>query len=229
MRRSALILLSAMMLAIVLFAGAANADVIYSNFNSGSGDLFDTSNANCAMVAPTQSIGMKFTVSGGDYYLSTIDLPLYYDLRGDPSHEITISIASNSQRSLGSDISYEVPGTILESMSLNEGAISGTHLVTVNSSSNPLLKNGNTYWVVATGVAATGGQAYWNYNNIGAKGQAYTGYTWTNEDSWNWYYNQPACAFRVSGVAAAVPEPSSLMALFAGIGTMGGVFFRRRR
>jgi len=227
MRQSALVILVVVML-VVVGVGAAKADVIYSNFNSGPGDLFDTS-YNSLLVAPTQSIGMQFTVSGGDYYLSTIDLPLWYDLIYDPSHQITISIADNSQRHLDSETTYEVPGNVLESISLNEGAISGSHLVTLTSSSSPLLKNGSSYWVVATGVAATGGQANWNINNIGATGYAYTTSTWTNENCWNRYFNATSPALRVSGVAAAVPEPSSLIALFAGIGTMSGVIFHRRR
>src|SRR3989338_987302 len=200
-------------LAVLVVPQKAQAIVVFDNtenfFTSGSyllmtqGAPFDFDNDQAA----------GFTVTGGSYALNSIELPVTFS-QGPNEFDLWLVNDNGGQ-----------PGSLLESFHFSNPP-EGTYYtwLTANSASNPVLNDGNLYWVVGS---ATGPDAVIGWNVSRTNGYA----AHTAEDGngghvgsdWN------RGAFRVTGSEpgqAPVPEPDTLSLFGAGL---AGFLLRRRK
>ncbi len=114
------------------------------------------------------------------------------------------------------------PGATLASLTANVSDPFGTNVVTLDTTSGPLLQAGTPYWLVVS--SSSGGFAF-NFNNIGDIGPHGTS---INGGAFS-VANTTLGAFSVSGNVAAVPEPSTLvLGLGFGVGLLGYGWRRKR-
>jgi hypothetical protein len=199
---------------ILLFIAPAcvQADVIHSNF--GPGDSFGTVNfaiRGASASPPLEEVhqAAPFTPTF-DAQFDSAELPL--GLFGGGTNLFIVELRN--------DDGFGLPGSVIESFTL-DGVLTGPELIrTVNSTLHPTLNAGSQYWLTAL-PGADDAYATWRSNDQGEFGRA-SGPDWG-------YVNATRQAFRINGTPTAIPEPSSL-ALF-GIGAVGvlGYGWRRRR
>ncbi len=115
--------------------------------------------------------------------------------------------------SLATD-SAGLPGTILETISLNGVVSTSTPtLVTATSSLEPVLEAGSSYWLIVSAPDA-GTQGGFAINSIGDLPNNNFAFSNTNTPLGPWTLdnigeNRPA--FQIDGTLVSVPEPSSLI------------------
>lgn len=200
--------------------GEARGDVIFSNL--GPGDSFDSSQSwfvGGLNSSVGQSFGlgarvaMPFTVATGpDVVFTGAELALSYT---EGPNSLEVQLATDAAG---------LPGAVLESIAA--AFPSPAALVSVASSSLPVLTAGTTYWIIASVdlTGTTGGG--WNFTS-----PAVTGPIAFQQDSGSgpggWFAtNTTGAAFRVTG--SAVPEPPAFaLAALGGLG-LAGVLRRRR-
>ena len=148
----------------------------------------------------------SFVISGGSYFLETI----------------TLELTSSSIQSGGTPDDYEVriwdnvvdkPGNLLETITiLGSDAISGD--TTVNSLSNPLLVNGDTYWVSA---ALPDDQSFGLLRTVqtATNGRAVA---FSGSAAASWVAISSTAAFRLKVTGILVPEPTTSALALAALG-----------
>lgn len=179
-------------------------DVIFSNL--GPGNSFGTSAWAIAgstssfaslLGGHPESIGEAFTPSGS-FDLSQVLLPL-----------------GSAGGTNGVDVFLEgsvsgLPGAVLESWSVT-GLVSTPMLEDLSASGVQPLSGGTTYWIVVAPIAPDT-SARWTFNDIGDSSE----FASNNGSGWNAVPGGESPALEVTGTAA-VPEPSTLLLLSAGL------------
>lgn len=211
-------LIAGALLAAALVPLTAQAQTVaYSNFGAGNTFAYNsgwTETAPNAYQVGFYSQGMEFT-SLATGKLSSIDMALQH-VQGDNTATVYLS---NSLPSNPNSLS-STNSIVLESFSANNlAAFPSSSFLTLNSSLNPILTQGQTYYlsVVATGTTYDA----WSYNNQGVNNEALTGtiYRATSPTgSYGEIQNDSLSAFRVTVTPLSpVPEAGSL----AGFAVMG--------
>jgi hypothetical protein len=191
-------------LALVLavgWAGDAAADVIVFN-NFGAGNSYNTNTGwtaglNQSGGQPGFVPSMGFIVGGGlNVALSEIDFAAGL-----------VTGANSIDLALRTDAAG-VPGATLESFHFGSLGPFGTNNPPLVATSvlHPLLMAGTQYWLTMS-TPTTTTWAAWNLNSIGDTGPVYT----LDNGSFFSAGTNTRGAFRVQGVAAAVPESSPLV------------------
>jgi len=130
--------------------------VVFSSFDS-SGGFSSQNNVVAADEYPSPPPGLtlraaaQFTVSGGNYNLSAVTLPISFEGNGGQGH-LTVLLAADSGGT---------PGATVEVLSKDESiwpAIANPFLTgtTLKSAIHPLLSNGASYWIVTELDSLTG-------------------------------------------------------------------------
>ena len=205
MRKIRFIFLLAVITAVGVCSGIASADVIWNTF--GPGDVFDGTQGSAIFSA--QTMANQFTVSGNDYLFDELEFPASVNYG---TNLLNVSLRADNSGA---------PGSIIESFLVSGLPTDIAGIRSVNSALHPTLQSGTSYWIVmAPGASDSSGcwPKNWGLSGTVAYGP---GSSWTVGEDY-------ANIFRVSG-SAVVPEPSSLMAMFAGLGSLGGILRRRRR
>ena len=150
----------------------AAATVVFDNFDAG-GTFHPSNNlvaVNVSLFGPpvtTQRLAVRFTVSGNDYHLNSITLPI----------SIQKNVATDLVRvRLAADNGGE-PGATIEVLSENQNIWPAfnnpfTTTTTLTSVAQPILGNGATYWIVTEPTALIAGSnvfvdARWYINAAG--------------------------------------------------------------
>src|SRR5215212_1801576 len=131
---------------LLLGVNYAESAVIFSNFAPNFAyDKFLLAGFGLVPLEPQRAhTGSAFTPSA-DHRLDSLTLPLQLNLRPDDRiapQPLDIFVMTSSANG--------APGEIIESISQTLTASSPLHLVTVNSTTHPLLRAGLQYWIVVT-------------------------------------------------------------------------------
>lgn len=204
MRKIRFTCLLAVIVAVSVCSGIAGADVIHSTFAAG--DVFLTDQG--LAIASDQTVAERFTVSGNDYLFEQLEFAAGLSMG---PNSLAVSLRADNAG---------VPGSTIEPFLVNNVPSQYAGKMSVNSVMHPVLHNGSSYWIVmASGASNT--YAFWP-KNFGLWGTA----AWGPGSSWTVGTDRPG-VYRVSG--SAVPEPSSLLAMLTGLGSLGGILRRKRR
>lgn len=191
-----------------MFAGIANAFVIYDNMegNVYDGTSYDLITGSGAFIG-SNYVAEPFIAWDGDYTLCSIEIPVSID--AGTSSLIVALLADDSG----------TPGSLIESIG---PTTIGSGIVQFNSVTHPVLYDYTQYWVaVYPGGSDTWASWYLTTNSVGSL--AY------NENDEGWTVDESSLpAMRVNG-CDPVPEPSSILMLLSGAGALGGIIIRRRK
>lgn len=212
----------ALLLAAAPMAGAA---VVFDNFDPG--DTFSPTNNLFAAYAQRMlgsvvavRAAARFTVTGGDYTLDSITLPISQQISGAIGNFLRVRLTTDAAGAPGANLETLTEDQPLWPLFSNPF----TTKTTVGSANHPLLAGGSSYWIVTELSALPGGDPstvdYRWFENVGGttvefRQQQATGdlpmNPWTGSDG-----PQPA-AFRVDGtnavgVGAQGPAPGGLEA-----------------
>jgi hypothetical protein len=202
-----------MKLSLLLFAGAvlcssilrASSLPVYSNFDAGHPyDLtFGLSVKPAVAVpffAPDPGVpGFVFALSDIEFVAFTSD---------ESANPVTIALYS----SIGG-----LPGTGLEFFDVSISSTPG--VVTVTSSTHPVLLAGIEYWIVLSDPVPYA--VVWNADGNGALGAASL-----ESNEWVFLDTHQQGAVQVNGFLVAAPEPATFLTLLAGL---SGIVLLRRR
>ena len=211
------------------FAPTSVADIVFENFDAGGG--FSATDNTVAVASrdggglgggQATRLAVRFTVVGGNFTLDSLDLPISYqgDVEGNDVMRVRIT------QDVGT------PGATLETLSSGENIWPTftnpfSTITNLESSSNPLLENGQSYWIVTEPTEFGAGADYrWFQNTSGndvriiqqQQSGGLPSDPWPSSNSFN------PLAFRVNGTA--VPEPDSLLLVAMGV---SGLLVKRRR
>lgn len=202
----------ASVLAMILVPTAqVDGGIIFDNF--GPGDSYDTGNANdvygpSVSASNPRACAFPFTPSA-TYQFASAELPLGVNVFGSGPPTIVVELLSDNGG---------LPGTVLESFTFTNLVKSySDKIVQATSILHPVLQLGTQYWLAALpGAANTSG--IWNYALPNTDGNKATtpdiGQTW----KLNEFGEQPVSAFEIDGTPfSAVPEPSTMALMFAGL------------
>jgi hypothetical protein len=198
-------------------------DVLFGNL--GPNGTYDTSNPNSLSTLETgtdsTTFAAPFQVSGtGEFRFSSAELPLQL-LSGSG---ITELVLMSNAKSGG----HDVPGTVLDTMTVAVSTNPGGGLATTSSSVHPILDAGNTYWLGLQNTSAGGFNNDYTVGWFSPSASSPTIQMATGVNNKNWaFMSATAPAFEIDGTpVATVPEPSSA-ALF--LVSAGGALVRWRR
>jgi len=196
----------------LLGVAPVRADVVFSNL--GPGDSFGPgflSVRGPSAAGGERNIAQRFTVTGGDFIFTSAELALRSFTAPSP---LTIRLMEDAGG---------LPGATLETMQVTVPA--GASLVTAASATNPLLLNGQTYWIGTDAGTDAGDhfQRAWHLNNQGQSGNSAA----NSGGPWFPIVGSPDAAYRVSGdpVTAGAPEAliRDLIALLKSYGLPKGI------
>jgi hypothetical protein len=208
--------------ALFLFLGAVAAQsqvVVYSNL-----DANDSATGSSTIVGGSANffdsrLAAAFTVSGGPFAFSAVDLVV--DAFSSGVDQLTIFLYSN-------DGMTNLPGTVLETLTWTGPAITGRETIEATSLLHTLLLTGQTYWIAMTPSGTSADKAaLWVNNSIGPNGDPIpVPAARTNSNASDPWASEPNAqpAFRV----LAVPEPA-ICALLASGAVLVLVTIRRKR
>jgi len=230
--------LIAPLLAVLLATSSAGAAVVFDNFDPG--DTFSpTSNLGAAFAQrmSTSVVALRaaarFTVSGGDYTLDSITLPIGVQISGATGNFLRLRLAL--------DVS-DAPGPNLETLTEDQPlwpplANPFTTQTTVGSANHPQLAAGSSYWIVTELSALPGGNPstvdYRWFQNVGGTTVEFRQQQSTGDlpaNPWTGFDGPEAVAFRVDGtstvgVDAPGAAPGGLMASPTPFGSSTSVRF----
>jgi len=196
---------------VVFLAAPSGANLVYSNFGSGTpGGGY----AIGAYAPGNYAHASSFSVTGTESY--TLDrIELAATLMYGPN-QLNVSLMADAAG---------LPGTVLESFSFTDQMPPQGSLDTVVgvSATNPLLTAGSTYWLAAFAPDTTGA-AWWctSPEVYGSNADSFNGGPWSAKTD---------CmpAFEISGtpVATVVPVPGAALLTSLGLGMIGWVHRRR--
>jgi hypothetical protein len=194
---------------------ACCAVAIYDSFDPGGSFnpqyYLDAANVSSVDFQPLGAVALRaaarFMVTGNDYYLSSITLPISVQQSGTTTNVLRVRLTTDDGG---------MPGTTLEVLSQNQGiwpvfANPFTNKTTLVSATWPHLFQGSNYWIVTEPTAFPTNsrsivQYRWSYNTNGLqmpiRQQQATGSLPT--DPWSGVYSSDPLALRVEGV----PVPS---------------------
>ena len=154
-------------------------------------------------------------ISGGDWTIDALDVPLYhYDGMAGSSEAFSICADDSGH-----------PGDVVATFSTSSITTTQRVYSLTPTSVTGTLEGGATYWIVGSNVG--GGQVNWNMDeSVGNFTRAY------RVDSGDWTIqsglsNISAFAIEGSAVGVSAPEPSSMVLL--GIGAVGLLAYAWRR
>jgi hypothetical protein len=213
--------LAAFLAVLAGLAGTARADVLYSNLGPGESYTqfagWEEAGPNTLNGAVRQAIA--FTVGETDAFFDRARLAL--GLAGG-ANEMDLRLY---------DTVGGRPGTVLETIHASGqmprfGDFGDGHLVTFDSALHPLLRAGDTYWLLPFASGNT--DAGWNNNDRGLDGPFADSYE-VEPMTWLLFQQINQGAFEVNGTPSPAPEPSTLG--LAGVGLAGLVVsaWRHRR
>jgi len=208
--------------ALVVAATGLQADtIVYNSFGPGMTitPVGDTGTFTIGPPGTTNYLGAPFSPS------STVDLTsLTGNWAAGLNAEFPLTTTSPITISIWSGSSSD-PSTELESWALTVDELANNY--TLTSTTGPKLVAGDTYWVVAD---YTDGVDSNNFLGWGTNSAATTLGLWQSDTSATTLglvsFENPQPALEVQGTPAAVPEPSTLLAICAGCLC---VWMKRRR
>ena len=180
-----------------LFSGLAlefaSADVIYDNF--GAGNAYETRRGYAIGLAENWEVGLRFDLSGGDYLLESIVVPIDYSAG---TNQVTLRLY---------DSTNGFPGSIIEEATLSGLPEFGAEnpLSTFLFSGKTILQDGQAYHLIANGANDSISSFSWKRNSIDDFG---TVVGRSGGGSWNLSNDVPLPALRIHGTA--IPEPCVL-------------------
>jgi hypothetical protein len=224
---------TAFLLANALTSAGAQAAEVFNNFDSGGGfhPQFYAASAQYVPIfldTSTLRAAAEFTVSGDNYNLDMIKLPISFQGTGKP--HLRVLLAENATNA---------PGATLEVLSENQPVWPGfsnpfSTVTTLNSTIHPLLTAGKSYWIVTelSAIDGTLSQQFSWFHNIGGttvpfKFQYTSGGLPTGPLTGT-LSSQPV-AFSVTGTVAVVPEADTYALLLTGLGVVAFAARRRKR
>lgn len=189
---------------------SADTSTIFNNFDPGYSFFYGSGNAVSGVLAGTGgSIAAQYFVPGQDYLLNQITMALSYDsdFPGVNAARVTLNSDSGGK-----------PGSILMTWNVTNLPVT-TPLqafppLTLDAGSALLLDANQRYWIVASPGADPWTYDIWNFTNTCA--------------TIGGCQQEQSSAFEVTGTPPSeVPEPSTLLLLFIGLGAVGLVAWRR--
>ncbi|MEO1717758.1 MAG: choice-of-anchor R domain-containing protein [Planctomycetota bacterium] len=205
-------------------AAAANGQVIFSNLdaNDSSGNFigYSITGSNNPSVADEFSFAFAFDVAGGNFQLDSLELVAFAANAGPGGPDQTGTMEVTLFADNGG-----VPGAPLETISAFVDIFNPTPddfflpLITFESSTNPDLLDGQTYWVGASSATDTAFFS-WAGTSPPAPGQAARMVNGAPWEAIAPFPNNGVAAFRVN----AIPAPGAGLLVAA-----GGVLATRRR
>ncbi|MFH1615868.1 MAG: right-handed parallel beta-helix repeat-containing protein [Planctomycetota bacterium] len=175
------------------FCEVSLADVIFSNFDPNNGYHPYYYTAFDCMVFDGNIINidtaMPFIVSGGNYSLTTIDLAISRQL-GENEIDVTLTDDFDGQ-----------PGETIETIHLSNSAPNypGVYPPTVAISQfQPMLTQGNMYWIILSASGPPDAQFQWHANTMGYSSAGAQRTRINGAGDWIIYDNF-TCTFRITG------------------------------
>lgn len=222
----------AIVLAVIFNSANVQAAIIFDNFDLDGGfhpefNLVAADARDDFLGSSSTRLAAQFTVTGDDYNLSSITLPISFQGSG-PNDTLRVRLTEDTAGT---------PGTTLEVLSENQAIWSPfsnpfTTTTTINSAINPLLSEGSSYWIITelTSFVESGQfvDYRWSLNTTGTtvpflQQQKVGG--GLPSDPWTGSSGNFHLAFRVEG--NVVPIPAAVW-LF-GSGLIGLVGLARRK
>jgi hypothetical protein len=225
-RISASWLLAGSLAFLLIAAPLARADVVFDNFDAG--DTFSpTANLGAAyaqrMSGSVVAIraAAEFTVTGGDYLLDSITLPISFSSNNATGNFLRVRIALDNAGA---------PGPNLETLTEDQPlwppmSTPFTTKTIVGSVNHPLLSNGGSYWIVTEPTAIPSGDPstvdyrwFQNTGGVTVPGRQQQATGGLPANPWTGFSGPVALAFRVDGqnaVGVGTGGPPSSPALQA--------------
>jgi hypothetical protein len=216
---------SFVLLLVLIGAPPSQADTVYTNFGTSMG--FDTSFPGNGYIVGggahiSQAVAEQF-VAGGNFNVTDAQLPLELQnvAQGGLSGTTPPSVFLETN-------SGGLPGAVIGAFTLS-GTIGGTpgSIVTYNCTTCPLLTSGSSYWLVVVESDPNNTFAAWDFTNSGALSTsgnlAFNPFNTIGTAAGPWALDpggNPLSAFQIDGTAAPVPEPSTLLLLGFGLGSL---------
>ena len=220
-------------LGLTFLATGVQATIIFDNFDSTGGfssafNLVAAAAVGSSDLAPEAiRAAAEFTVTGGDFNLSSITLPISFQGTG-PNNTLQVLLTTDNSGA---------PGTTLEVLSANQIIWPNltnpfTAKTTLTSAGHPLLSDGDKYWIVTELTSYVDADQYvdyrWFLNTSGATVPCLQQHTTDGSlpaDPWPGSFNKNV-AFQVEGTPVPIPAPFWLLG--SGLLGLGGLGWRRK-
>ena len=177
--------------ALVVAPAMAEATVVHNTFGPNDSHSEVGGAVMTGSAVGYQAVANGFTVSGGAYQLSKLEVA------------VALQAGANSLVVKFMSDTAGLPGTVLEEFTLTD-AMAGSYgsILSIDSVQHPLLADGSSYWVVLEAGGANTMAAWWA-NTVGAQEP----FTWDSGSGWNAPYLGTTSAYRVTAITQLAPHP----------------------